>query len=273
MTASRVEYRIFSASPDPMGEERYPLALIHWDGRQLRFAMRARLPSALEREEKSLGRVLRALRRRADKVPPGLDLGLDTVFEVRGGDGGATAWGPIRVALARDPEAHFGEMVEDLRLHVRRAADPFFDKDDVSRALVSLGDDLSSAHDDRIRTSHPLRGFDSFTSPLSWLNGAWVHTLPFVVHGGSNAHEAVRRIASTLELAVPQSELLVVAYPEVRDRSVDDEFLRGIAFLAGHSSSSTKRPRIRSIALPWSDEILDTTALRALITEDIQSAA
>jgi hypothetical protein len=267
--APRVEYRIFSASPDPMGEERYPLALVHWDGTQLRFATRERIPTALARQQVSLGRVLRALRRQADAASPDRHVGLQAAFGVRGGDAGVTAWGAIRVGTTRDSDAHFLQLAEDLRLDAG-AATPMFDRYDVSLALASLGDAVAPTLGQRIRTTNVVRGFDEFTSPLSWLGDAWVHTLPLVLHS-SNVREAVREVAATLALAVPSSESLVVVYPEVRDPRVEEEFLRGIALLADHSSST--RPRVRSIALPWSDESLDTNALRDLITADIQSAA
>jgi hypothetical protein len=274
--ASRVEYRVFSASADPLGEERYPLALVHWDGRQLRYAARERLPGALEREERGLSRVLKALRRRVRSVPTAqLDIGLDHVFDVRDGDAGTTAWSPIRIARTQDAADHFERLVRDLRLAPFRDASSSIGRSEVVEALLGLGASLAVSHGAGVRIESVVEAFDVLRSPLSWLNGAWVHTMPLVLSSTSSSHEAVRKIAATLELAVPRTDRLVVAYPMPADEQLARELARGVEYLSSNNPPPVgPTPRVRSVGLPLaSDDELDTAPLRSLVLAEIRRAA
>ena len=275
MPPSRAEYRIFSASADPLGEERYPLALVHWDGKELRYAARDRVPSALEKEERALARVLRAMRRRVRELPAThLDVGLDAMFDARAGDGGATAWSTKRIAMTRDAAEHFSRLVADLHLAQLRDAASSVGRAEVVDAVHGLGTLLAKTHAD-VHPDHTVHEFDQLRSPMSWLNGSWVHTVPLVVSSSSGAHEGVRRVAATLELAVPREHRLVVAYPMPADDSIGRELLRGVEHLATNKPPlDGKTPRVRGVALALTaDDEIDTSALRALVLSELRPAA
>ncbi len=275
MPPSKAEYRIFSASADPLGEERYPLALVHWDGKELRYAARDRVPSALEKEERALARVLRAMRRRVRELPsPQLDVGLDAMFDVRAGDAGATAWSTKRIAMTRDAADHFARLVADLHLAQLRDAASSIGRAEVVDAVHDLGTLLAKTHAN-VHPDHTVHEFDQLRSPMSWMNGSWVHTVPLVVSSTSGAHEGVRKVAATLELAVPREHRLVVAYPMPADDSIGRELLRGVAHLATNNPPiDGKTPRVRGVALALTaDDEIDTSALQALVLAELRSAA
>lgn len=139
-----------------------------------------------------------------------------------------------------------------------------FDLNDVRRALNALAHAFDSTHPDSVRMENVVGEFDEFTSPLSWRKKGWVHTLPLAITNSAEAHHAVREIAATFTLAVPADHLLVVAYPALDNRLLEEELTAGIQKLGS---------RVRAVSLAWSANGLDTTALRDLITADIQSAA
>lgn len=268
MPAFRVEYRIHSATADVLGEERYPLALVHWDGKTLRLAVRQVLPSALAEQERALTRSLKSLNRQVEALGSApLAQGLGELIDVRSGDGGGTQWSPVRVGSTDDPAAHFDELGRSLRLVETRASSTGISREDVATALTMLGISLGTDLGERVSTRRKLTEFEPYESPLSWLNHRWVHTLPLVVPIASRGHDAVRRVASTLDLAIPKDQRLVVAYVKPERPDVLDEFERGLEHLRTNGAGD----RLRSAALAALDDEVRTDEVRALVAADIAS--
>ncbi len=265
MPAFRVEYRIHSATADVLGEERYPLALLHWDGSRVRLATRQVIPSALAPQERALHRSLRSLGRQVASLGEApLAAGLEQLLDLRTGDGGGSQWSGVRVGTTSDPVAHFEELVRSLRLTETRTQSAGLSRDDVAEALMELGSRLAPRFGVRVATNRRLAEFEPYESPLSWLNGQWVHTLPLVVPVTSRGHDAVRRVASTFDLAIPKAERLVVAYVRPERADVADEFERGIRFLRENGAGE----RLRSLALDATD---DVGSVGAMVQADIAS--
>lgn len=114
-----IEYRFLQIIVSHVTGDRLTLALIHWDGDLLRVASSfASLSPRVTAQEDVVRRTVRAKLaravRQAEQAPPGL--GLQQVVPVREGLGAALYWSPIRTSLAGDPQAHFEELCESLRL-------------------------------------------------------------------------------------------------------------------------------------------------------------
>jgi hypothetical protein len=101
--------------------------LIHWDGERLRVAS-SLAPLALRdvAQEDVVRRTVNAKLARAvlQAAHATAGLGLKEVVPVREGLGASLYWSPIRTSLASDPEAHFQELRESLRLETSAAPAP-----------------------------------------------------------------------------------------------------------------------------------------------------
>jgi hypothetical protein len=114
-----IEYRFLQFIRSHVTGDRTTLALIHWDGERLRVAASfAPLSLGDISQPNVVRRTVEAKLARAAKQAEAAHagLGLKDVVPVREGLGAALYWAPIRTSMASDPEAHFRELCESLRL-------------------------------------------------------------------------------------------------------------------------------------------------------------
>jgi hypothetical protein len=120
---TRVEYRFFQLILSPLAGDRVTVALVHWDGRELRTKSSPRAAAICKPQHRTAIRdTIAAFSRQANRTAraqqPASEalLSLAHVFPVREGLGAALAWSPVHTAETRNPEAHFTELVEHLGL-------------------------------------------------------------------------------------------------------------------------------------------------------------
>jgi hypothetical protein len=209
-----VEFRLLQLLCNPVGDERVTVALIHWDGRQVRFAWnRAKVPSALAHVRSDVQAVLGAIRGSLRSAINDLHLafGLDHVYQVPEGHGSLLVWGPLRVGVTGDPQAHYSELVKVLDLHVpgtQRDEEAVPRAPRLARQLSVFGKQLlhgmSSAARGSIRVRHTVRGLREYESPLSWMNGRWHHSFPL-----SLAHVPAKAIVEKYEKALGRIDVSI----------------------------------------------------------------
>lgn len=188
MRSERVEFRLLQLLCNPVGDERVTVALIHWDGRQLRFAWnRTKVPHGLAGVRRDIHAVLGSIHRNIRPYISELHLsfGLNHVYPVPEGYGSLLVWTPLKVGTTGDPQAHFAELVSVLDLQVPGVPaeeEPTHRIPKLARQLTIFGAQLVSTMDSaassRVRLCYTVRGLREYQSPLSWMNGRWHHCYP-----------------------------------------------------------------------------------------------
>ncbi len=220
-----VEFRLLQYVISHVGGDRITVALLHWDGAQLRVAHSLTGLAICDATQRDVVRkTVEVLATRAEELAeqmettPRLNTGLADLFPVREGLGGALYWTPVVEIETAAPEAHFAELASSLRLggEENRAPRPFSSAR-LSRQLASVGRELLIEAPDHIRVETPVRNVKEYRSPLSWKNGAWHHAVPFSLHGMDEAAitREVERLYGLTQLAIPGEEVpvLVIALP------------------------------------------------------------
>lgn len=219
---NKVEFRLFQLVLSHVSGDRVTLALLHWDGRTLRFASSEAGLKALSSGQRAAARhvlrdVMRRVRVEARKAAkaPALDLGLSHLFRVREGLGAALYWSPVTTLQTPFPEAHFASLRQELRLlpetekRTRRVTAKF-----VHRLLAELGEELREevAEPERVRNDELVSHRQKYKSPLSWRNGVWHHAVPLSLDGlePEQMEREVREVFGLVELAIPPGEIPVV---------------------------------------------------------------
>jgi len=189
MRSQRVEFRLLQLLCNPIGDERVTVALIHWDGRQIRFAWnRSKVPRSLAHVRRDTHAVLGSIRKtvHGHEEDLHLSLNLDQAFPVPEGHGSLLVWTPLRIGVTGDPQAHFAELVSvlDLRVSGEQNEDGLAHRGPkLARQLSIFGERLvsamGSAASGRVRIRHTVTGLRDYESPLSWMNGRWRHSFPF----------------------------------------------------------------------------------------------
>lgn len=225
MSSRDVEYRLLQLVVSAVGDERITLALLHWDGRELRFAANAtRASRSNAAVTPDVRRTIRALRSEAvANVGQGLlNLGVDLLHDVREGRGGLLAWGPIRRGRTASASRHFAELARELDLHVASAHGEELvpTRAPLTSELVLCGERLQAtvAAPDRIRVRNVVTGLRAYESPLSWLNGAWHHSFPLSFYQ-ADSDAILKRVQATLgriDVSVPAQDVgvVVAAHPD-----------------------------------------------------------
>jgi hypothetical protein len=117
MTARDVQFRFLQLVVSAVADERLTIALLHWDGAQLRFA------ASLERLPQTLGPEIRtALRVTLDSLATEVVRAGDKPLEqlrVREGKSGTIHWSGVRRARTASSELHFARLAADLHLVTR----------------------------------------------------------------------------------------------------------------------------------------------------------
>lgn len=131
MSSRTVEFRLLQLVLNPIGDERRTIAMLHWDGTDMRLAWnRAELHSVVRHAKEDVGLVLDAIHQNVrdmlptwqSRMPSGR--GLASVYPVVEGLSGLLVWGPVRMGQAGNAEAHFRELMQLLGLYVPEARPP-----------------------------------------------------------------------------------------------------------------------------------------------------
>lgn len=206
----QVQFRFLQVTVSTVTGDRATVAVLHWDGLELRTACSlANVPSRLEGRE-AIERSVKHLLRRAKKVvdaPAVLSLG--ELFPVRSGIGASLAWTPVRTEVTADPRAHFDELVVLAKLvdeepHrqaiVRRAR----------KEILNLGRELEAENEGLVKTNVVVESHHQYKSPLSWKNGTWHHTMIWNLTRPEKEQAATQRLVGQIDLAIPGNERAVV---------------------------------------------------------------
>lgn len=222
----KVEFRLLQFIISHLTGDRVSVALLHWDGTELRVASSLDHLSVCEAAQRDVVRTsVKVIVRRAKNAArdvarePQLNLGLQQLFPVREGLGGALYWAPVTAAETADAAAHFAQLSGTLKLdrerghHTRRVSSRV-----LGRQLVLVGEELKASAPNRIKTESSVKLKKEFLSPLSWKNGRWHHAVPFSLDGldAEEIDREVERLVGLVELAVPLADVpvLVALVPE-----------------------------------------------------------
>lgn len=268
-----VEYRLLQAVLNPLGD-RTTLALVHWDGRTIRYALRPTVPRELEDARASARRTMRGLERTLnDRTEGQLDFGLDELLPVRGGDATGVAWTTLRRGETRDPGAHFAEMTHALRLTpLESAPAEEITSKQLERQLSMLGQRLLQGANGDVEVDTVVRGLGEHRTPLSWRNERWHRTICTVPHEDDDRTriaQTIRRIAGVLDVAIPIDEKLVVVFPEPTSVTVRELLTEGVEYVR----RLTTTPRLEAIGLPVRDGAIDSSLLEKRVRDDLRHGA
>lgn len=233
MSSQTVEFRLLQLVLNPIGDERRTIAMLHWDGSDIRFAWnRSDLGAIVRHAKDDVGIVLDAIHEKVRSMLPASQMrmpsgkSLAAVYPLTEGLSGLLTWSPVRVGQARDPDAHFKELMQLLGLYMpegkpRRPRVENW----VQRRIVALArairDDLGADAADRVRVRHPISGIVEVKPPISWLNGCWHHSFPV-----NFEHASIDSIAAKFQAAfgridasVPSGEVGVIlsVHPDQSD--------------------------------------------------------
>lgn len=275
----KVEFRLFQLVLSHVSGDRVTLALLHWDGRTLRFASSEAPLKALSPDQRLAARevlrdVMRKVRATSQRVAkkPRLDLGLAELFPVRQGFGASLYWSPVTAVRTDFAEAHFANLREELRLdsaqerRERRVTAKL-----VHRRLSELGEQIRAevAEPDRVRSDQVVAHLHEYTSPLSWKNGVWHHAIPLSLDGldPEAMKREVRDVVGRVELAIPPDEIPVVVsvLPQPGDGSDQAERER----LTLEKCLGTRVEFIDAARCPSGN--VDLNALSARVRADVSS--
>lgn len=224
MSSRDVEFRLLQLVVSAVADERVTVALLHWDGAQLRFASNpSRLPAKLGPGGEAVRATIRALRNQVVHARGQglLDLGVDLVHEVREGRGAMLSWSPLRRGRTSSSEAHFLRLAQELELRVPHIEGAVSNDrpPTLASTLVSFGERLrdSATSPDRIRVREVVMGLREYESPVSWLNHVWHHSFPLNLHR-DDPDGIVRRVEMVLgriDVSIPTGAtgVVVAAHP------------------------------------------------------------
>lgn len=234
MSSRDVEFRLLQLVVSAVADERVTIALLHWDGAQLRFASNSgRLPTNLGPGGEAIRATLRALRNHVAHRTAGgqglLDLGVDLVHEVREGRGSMLSWSPIRRGRTSSSEEHFQRLARELQLRMPFGVSLQQLTDSAPRlstTLVGLGERLRSTvrEPERIRVREVVKGLREYESPLSWRNRIWHHSFPLHLHR-DEPEAIVKRVEAVLgriDVCIPADAAGVVLAVHPAERGYAD---------------------------------------------------
>lgn len=231
----KVEFRLLQVVLSSVSGDRVTVALVHWDGAQLRVASSPTAFTAVDASHRdgiraAVEDIVRRANRRAREIEKQgeLDVGLAHAFPVREGMGAALYWTPVSYCETSDPGAHFLELRREIRLDrepshrtTRVTERKVFD------GLVSLGEELKRESTAWVRTSHEVSYKMKYEVPLSWKNGCWHHAVPLSldVLDEHAIDDEIRRMYGLVDLSLPEADVavFVAAMPSSRSTSAHAE--------------------------------------------------
>jgi hypothetical protein len=220
-----VEFRLLQYIISHVGGDRITVALLHWDGAQLRVAHSLAGLAICDAGQRDVVRkTVEVLVTRAEELAeqmetaPRLNTGLADLFPVREGLGGALFWTPVVEIETADAEAHFAELGSSLRLGGEENRTPRpFSSARLGRQLVGVGRELLATAPNSVRVEATIHNVKEYRSPLSWKNAAWHHAVPFSLEGmdETSITREVERLYGLTQLAIPEEDVpvLVIALP------------------------------------------------------------
>lgn len=234
MTPVTVQFRFLQVVTSHIADERVTVALLHWDGRDLRIAVNAsRVPDSVP-SKGDLGSMLRALRvgLLARAKAPALNMSLDQLSPVPLGETGLLSWGTLRTGQTSNPQLHFDHLATALGLEPKaarreRTAEPAFW--DFSEQIAH-----ELQRPDRIRAHNVVRGLLTHESPLSWRNAVWHHTFPVDVRAqdAKAFFRKLEKMFGRIDASVPREEIGVVVALHERSEVVLDTLARAEEHIA-----------------------------------------
>jgi len=266
MTAS-IQFRFLQVVVNHAADERVTVALVHWDGRELRVAVNpTRIPDSIP-SKADLGPLLRSLRLSLIARLPqlALPMGFDDLLPLGGGETGLLSWSAVHQGTTADPRGHFEYLARSLNLQrdvlqkARGSAEPAF-------AQFAEGLEHEFALPERVRAHFPLKGLADHDSPLSWKNGVWRHTFPLDAPS-TDWKGVVRRLERTfgrIDACVPRGDIgVIVALYEPSER-LDEILLRTQEHIERNLLG-----RVQSTLVPVTDGKPDFGALRDQVHKDV----
>ena len=215
---SQVEFRFLQFVVSPVSDDRITIALLHWDGRDMRFAhSTARIPAALSIHRPALDRELKAIERQVRKLRhhSGNLLALTDVYRVTEGRGASLLWAPVRAGETKNAAAHFAELSALAALTPDARRDGGKNIREIKESLEKLGASLERHADGRVRTKMKVarraNAEHPYVSPLSWKNGKWNHTVPLsFMKQPSAMSDEVRWVMGLLHVDFPDNHKAVI---------------------------------------------------------------
>ena len=208
MSSLPVEFRLLQLVLNPIGDERRTIALLHWDGRDMRFAWnRSDLHVIAKHAKDDIGIVLDAIhdgiRGKLQNAQLRMDSGLSlsSAYPVVEGLSGLLTWGPVRMGHTGNPQAHFEELSRLLDLYQPTSKPQRQRREDwIQRQLMALGhklrNELGDVADGKVLVRHVINGILEAKPPLSWMNGKWHHSFPV-----NFEHSSIDSIAQKFQFA------------------------------------------------------------------------
>jgi hypothetical protein len=275
----KVEFRLLQVILSPVSGDRLTLALLHWDGTNLRVAAsRTGIGSmrAPHREgvRVAMDEIVREARKRATSISrkPVLNIGLAHVFPVREGIGAALHWTAIATSITSNAEAHFAALRHELGLDRAPAARrKRITAQRIGQELEAIGEEMrvDVVARDRVRTDFNIEDKLSYRPPLSWKNGRWHHAVPLSLDGYDHAQmeREVQRVYGLVELAFPVDHVPVVVAALASGGDAADEGRRDAELLR----TSLARRAVEVVVPERGDDGLVFGALVARVRRDIES--
>jgi hypothetical protein len=181
-----IEYRFLQIIVNPVSGDRATIALVHWDGGELRVASSfGAAPKTVTAAQKAvLKKLVRGIEEQKKEIggtaSQKLPLRLNDVLPVREGVSSSIEWTRVRVGKTRDSRKHFDELRALVHLdeRVERRERPTQRK--LHEELTELGRELQTRFPKAVVVNVDVQGpVHHYRSPLSWKNGKWHHAVPF----------------------------------------------------------------------------------------------
>lgn len=225
-TPKPIEFRLLQLQCNPVGDERLTVALVHFDGTEVRFAWnRSRVPPALAHLRNDVNDALDILFLRLRPFLGSLHLpvGLDHMLQVQEGFGSLLIWGPLQRGMTIDSAAHYDELGRMLELRApeqHRKKPQGLSYPQVAKQFLRFSEHMKSelGSTDRVQTNFPIKGLREYESPLSWLNGKWHHSFPLNLTRvrAELVVEKYERALGHIDVCVPAGDVgvIIAVFPE-----------------------------------------------------------
>jgi hypothetical protein len=220
----KVEYRTLRLVTNFTGGDHVTVGIVHWDGVHLRSAFAPdRVPSDAPPSRDAVLRTMASIERRIERAADGqLDVGLEHVFRVRAGLGGALSWSSVRRGRASVAEKHFDAIVRKLRLDPPEDREHILSDRELRKQLRELGKQLSQRLE-HVRIDQVLRApandLHRYKSPLSWKNGQMHHAVAMSMEGKSpdQIGRTVEKWIGRLQMVMSDEDVPVIVAALPRD--------------------------------------------------------
>jgi hypothetical protein len=266
---SRVSYRFLTVTVNQATGDRVTVGLLHWDGSSLRFASSARgAPVAIRRD---VERTLADLEHRVSKVPDGqLMLGDATVRDVLfvpEGVGSALFWGDLVLGLTMNSDHHFAQLSEAAgfeSVRTRRSSG----LSELRRLLVTTGQRLVVEYPDLVRLDQQTRGHLPFSSPLTWRNTGWHHSVSLSFAAPSTSvEEQIRSVVGLVRTGLADSESAMIWYVPPRG----EDLVRKVESEMQYLKDELPHLRARSLAPPGTEDAAHE--IESVVRQDVLHVA